>query len=211
MRVHHCCLLLLIVLQLTCTNAASVQWDWAHCERFVGNSWVLGASNDGDAVVYDSSLMIRAAIMGGGGSLSSSQFGDMGTATWILSAFGDVVSAEAFNDASNVFYSQQFGKGSVQRSVGVNVEEAIYLSVKVEGYDWDRYFAEDEYVLTGDVRYGWVALCADQAGNLSMLSSAIDLDGDGIIVGGGSIPEPSSGVLMLLGLASLGLKRKRGV
>ena len=45
--------------------------------------------------------------------------------------------------------------------------------------------------------------------NLVIASSAIDLDGGPMIVGGGAIPEPSSGVLLLLGTIILALRRKR--
>ena len=59
--------------------------------------------------------------------------------------------------------------------------------------------------------YGWVELAVDGDGNVVVLSSAADLDGGPMIVGGGAwtgIPEPSGGMLMLLGLAALGLRRR---
>ena len=46
-----------------------------------------------------------------------------------------------------------------------------------------------------------------------LVNSAINLDGGPMIVGGGAweggIPEPSGGMLFLLGLAALGLRRSR--
>ena len=50
------------------------------------------------------------------------------------------------------------------------------------------------------------------AGKVTLLGSAIDLDGGPMVVGGGAweggIPEPSGGMLVLLGAAMLGLRRK---
>ena len=58
--------------------------------------------------------------------------------------------------------------------------------------------------------YGWVQLEVNGS-SLSMVHSAIDVDGDPIRVGymPTSIPEPSGGVLFLLGVAALGLRRRR--
>ena len=60
--------------------------------------------------------------------------------------------------------------------------------------------------LRGGTRYGWFQIGVDQAGELNILSSAWDLDGDAIVVG--AIPEPTSGMLVLLGMAALALKRR---
>ena len=57
--------------------------------------------------------------------------------------------------------------------------------------------------------YGWVNIGVEANGNLTLLGSAVDLAGGPMIVGGGgAIPEPSSGLLLLLGWAALGLRRK---
>lgn len=60
------------------------------------------------------------------------------------------------------------------------------------------------------VAYGWVGLQATGDGNLFVVASAIDLDGGPMIVGGGSAtPEPSCGLLLLLGAGLLALRRVR--
>ena len=42
----------------------------------------------------------------------------------------------------------------------------------------------------------------------TVLSSAWDIDGGAMIVGAGAVPEPTSGLLLLLGISSLALRRK---
>ena len=63
------------------------------------------------------------------------------------------------------------------------------------------------------VYYGWVQLGINTDGNLVAINSACDFDHGPMIVGGGAweggIPEPSGGILFLLGAAMLGLGRGR--
>lgn len=57
--------------------------------------------------------------------------------------------------------------------------------------------------------YGWVKFNVVH-GSLQSYESAIDLDGGPMIVGGGAfIPEPCGGLLLLVGTAALGLRRKK--
>ena len=67
-------------------------------------------------------------------------------------------------------------------------------------------FSEERF---DSITYGWVQLGYAGDGHLSVLASAWDKDGDSIVVG--AIPEPSSGVLVLLGLAGLALRRKHTI
>ena len=64
---------------------------------------------------------------------------------------------------------------------------------------------------TGVYLYGWVSLTVDENGIPKVTGSAIDLDGGPMVVGGGAwtggIPEPTSGMLLLIGAAVLGLRR----
>ena len=56
--------------------------------------------------------------------------------------------------------------------------------------------------------YGWLEF--NTGNNLTLVSSAMSLDGTPLVVGGGAaaIPEPSAGLLLLLGLAGLALSRR---
>ena len=63
------------------------------------------------------------------------------------------------------------------------------------------------YTNPDDIDVGWIELACDEEGVLSIAHSAIDLDGDELIVGGGAVPEPSSGLLCLVGLLVLALRR----
>ena len=55
---------------------------------------------------------------------------------------------------------------------------------------------------------GWFELAYDMDGNLSVVRSAIDTDGDPLVVGY-IIPEPTGGTLLLLGAAALLLRRRK--
>ena len=74
-------------------------------------------------------------------------------------------------------------------------------------------YDDDPPSVAPDMVYGWVALSEDAYGNPVAISSAIDLDGGPMIVGGGAwegvTPEPASGLLLFFGAALLALRRRR--
>ena len=70
-------------------------------------------------------------------------------------------------------------------------DEPVYLAFRYEG--------------ATSSSYGWAEIGFDTSGNLAVLHSAWDLDGGSLVVG--AIPEPSSVLLLSLGLALLSLRR----
>lgn len=79
--------------------------------------------------------------------------------------------------------------------------EGIYMAYKTMGWVVEPE-AEEIYA------YGWVRLYIGEDGEMYG-SSAFDLDGGAMYVGGGAVPEPTSGLFVLLGLCILGLRRIR--
>ena len=93
--------------------------------------------------------------------------------------------------------------------------ETGYATYNLEGtapQDYYLIFAVenlDDYVNeVPDPRYayGWAHVSVNGDMSLSLLGSAMSLDGSPLVVG--AIPEPSAGVLLLLGLAGLVLRRR---
>lgn len=71
-------------------------------------------------------------------------------------------------------------------------------------------FATGTYLETDNPYYGWAEIYVAENGYLSLKRSAIGLDHQAMIVGGGeAIPEPNSAILLLLGLSGLALRRRR--
>lgn len=93
---------------------------------------------------------------------------------------------------------EYYGTGNIK----VVPDEPFYFMMAIESY-----MSTDPMVL-----YGWMELTVDASGGISVTGSAIDLDGGPMVVGGGAwdgnIPEPSAGMLFLLGAAVLGLRRR---
>ena len=134
---------------------------------------------------------------------------------WVLAQLGDVVSAETTrNLGANQYLMHDrlddggYGSGQTQVTVDHNtVYTDIYLAFAVES---PGHYDPDPCV------YGWVGLRiflweSEGNGTLEGAWGAYDDAGGPMIVGGGawegSIPEPSGGMLLLIGVAVLGLRR----
>lgn len=125
---------------------------------------------------------------------------------WIQAYAGDIVSDRSFaNDTTDMVYTEG-SEGTLIVSFGASavadVGDHLYLAFKC-GY-------ENSEMEVSDPVYGWVSFAVGRDGSLEYSHSAWDLDGGAMIVGSGAIPEPSSGLLLLMGFAVLSLKRKFG-
>ena len=113
-----------------------------------------------------------------------------------LAYAGDIASADYFNNLTQFLsYAEKddFSKSHSDYDITILLDESAYIAYQVNDASYG-------YL------YGWYQLGYPN-GELTALNSAIDLDGDSIVVG--AIPEPSSGLLLLLGVAGLALKRRR--
>ena len=81
-------------------------------------------------------------------------------------------------------------------TVSIGKMQSIYLG----------YAAQDRHINPNEQYYGWMELYLSSDNVLSIRNSAIDISGDSIVVG--AIPEPSSAMLLLLGIAGLALRRR---
>ena len=126
---------------------------------------------------------------------------------WTVAQSGDVVGYDTIRNLDesqyiiNITQTGTSNPGPTQLTMERDIP--IYLAFMCnEGYPENPAY---DY-------YGWVQLAIDGNGNPVVLDSACDFSYGPMIVGGGAytggIPEPSGGMLMLLGLAALGLRRK---
>ena len=58
--------------------------------------------------------------------------------------------------------------------------------------------------------FGWLHLSVNDNLEISILDKGIGLNGEPVRIGIGAIPEPSCCLLVVMGIAALGLRRKNG-
>ena len=122
---------------------------------------------------------------------------------WALAIYGDIVSETTFASLNQIELSSW---PDLNDSGGTLVEapDDFYMAFKVsevlkgstgyeEGMSW----------------YGWVHVSVDENLEMTLLGADINLYGGAVMVG--AIPEPSGGILLLLGAAILGLRRVKGL
>ena len=130
---------------------------------------------------------------------------------WVEAEYGTRVDASTVRNQSRYFLRGPFdGDNNVEiYDVTVEPDEVKYLAFCGEILSGDGMY---NLARTGVYLYGWVSLTVDENGIPKVTGSAIDLEGGPMVVGGGAwngnIPEPSAGMLFLLGVAVLGLRRK---
>ncbi len=125
-------------------------------------------------------------------------------------AAGDIIDKEMFENVTKAFANSlvTFGVTLPETPITVDVPEDIYLGFVT----YDVYFDSsrpDLYGL-GQAYYGWVGLHVDGE-DVSLLGSYVDLDGNAVITGKyeSAIPEPSSALLLIMGVAALALIRRK--
>ena len=119
------------------------------------------------------------------------------TELWLLMGSGDIVSHETMRAADQYLFNTATSSFA-ESDYGVSMENGDLVYLVFESIE-----SQDRSI------YGWVSV-SYHYGELSVVDSAFDADGGPMIVGGGAfIPEPSSGLLLLIGGALLAIRRKR--
>ena len=144
----------------------------------------------------------RATMTADGGVLES-------IGNWVKAEYGTCVDASTVRNQKEYFQRGPFDDGGTSTyDVTIEQDHITYLAFCGEILSGDM----SSLARTGVYLYGWVSLGVDENGIPVLTGSAIDLDGGPMIVGGGAwtggIPEPSGGMLFLLGMAMLGLRRR---
>ncbi len=128
---------------------------------------------------------------------------------WVQVSKGDVISYDTMMNRDDYFMATFFGEEAIANqsiTFDRSVDKSIYLAVMID----EIHPSNDgsvNFMPEVPYQYGWVELTV--AGAFVMVqSSAFALDGSAMIAGGGAVPEPSSGILLLIGSFLLMLKRK---
>ena len=118
---------------------------------------------------------------------------------WFLVLYGDVINAETIRTATQLeFYDSVYGQ---EHEGGTLIADRrdFYLA-----FEASEYGVED-----GQSWYGWAHVSVDDDLRMTLLGSGIGLNGESVIAG--AVPEPFGGLLLLLGMAVLALRRRRPV
>lgn len=177
--------------------AATVEWNQMAAgyaeDMDSGPIWYIGGGNKG--IMPAIMVTLNHGVFSG-----SDLMGGMST-IWVRQmSEGDVVNAETMNSPGQYFYHTKEGVDGASCDYSIEANELIYLAFSTLAWENDGY-GPDRYMV-----YGWVAVDAG-GGEVLVTGSAWDADGGAMIVGGGAVPEPSSGVLCLIGLLALMMRR----
>ena len=122
---------------------------------------------------------------------------------WVLADYGEVIGEESFTTGSSRRI-EDIADYDYFTTGGTKVENPsdFYMAFKVS----EVIFVSGVGYEEGETWYGWVHVSVDDELNMTLLGEGINLYGGPVVVG--AIPEPSAGVLLLLGLAGLALRRR---
>ena len=115
---------------------------------------------------------------------------------WIAAYYGELLCAETFSTADPIPLCNWYDSTTENGQFISNADD-FYLAFMSTGSQ-----SED-----GIDRYGWFHVALDDNMEMSILESGIGLYGESIYVG--ATPEPTAGLLLLLGSAFLALRRRK--
>ena len=119
---------------------------------------------------------------------------------WALVLYGDIVSESTFASFQSIELFDYDGRADIGGTL-IETPKDFYMAFKVS-----EVLTGDEGYEEGMSWYGWVHVSLDDNLQMTLLDADINLYGGAVTVGM-DIPEPSGGMLFLLGAAALGLGR----
>lgn len=178
-----------------CAKAASVQFGTAVLDDLSSMGSIRPTAN-ASGISTDFMIFLNAETLQSGLKLviNQSNYMEYGVESMVMEA-GTECGHASFGTL--IYDWTQTSPDSYAVSIGKM--ESIYLG----------YAAQDRCIDPAVQYYGWMELYLSSDNVLSIRNSAIDINGNSIIVG--AIPEPSSGMLALLGFIGLALKRQRSL
>ena len=189
--------------------AAQVLWD---CFQQIGFSEIDIGCYEPEGVPVWADMSIKVSTGSSTVTMTpKDEYVLVGRWNWVLAELGDIA-CEATTQHLDSYFICHSTEGTEGAWLGDPIPatkgSSIYMMVMAE--------LAPEHAIAGlDISSmppyfsGWVELQVGQDGVVRLASSALDLDGGPMIVGGGSAtPEPSSVLLLILGTAALLLKRR---
>lgn len=192
--------LLFAVLYAMTALSSSVEWG---AFQLVGNSpGSIALGYVGSAVYANTSVNMMATKTGNTLTIAENDTYLAAFSAWTVAVAGEIVNSAMLQDIDRLFYRCDGIQANNPFEVNY-ASDSFYMAF--ETLVWD----DEDFVGKSHVEYGWVHLDVTN-GKLSIIDSAMGLEGQSMIVGGGAvIPEPTSALLSILGVALMALKRRK--
>ena len=194
------------LLALPCIlSGANIRWDYLDGDVFPHEREGVDGSKIVGVTIGWPIVSINGPVSGDAVTLWAETYTvymEFGSSVCIANA-GDVASVESITAKDLYFFygpiwvhPEDDDKVRTDYSITLERGESVYLEFLIT------------YNSIPNKEVGWFELAYGMDGNLGVVRSAIDTDGDPLVVGY-IIPEPTGGTLLLLGAAALLLRRRK--